>query len=147
MKKILVEKPYRLNKILGQIKYEEDLLESKNTKVKKFLNDYKEYFETTDKDKLKEFYDKTGIILTHIYTCGLNEVYQNMYGCWLKESNKKIFNHDLLIIEEVDKMFSNKTRAVVKGQELKLQDINFEYGNNIRGFISNEDTLEGKIKN
>ena len=107
--------------------FEKDLLKYENPKffvdkrrkelVKKFIEKYEKYFTTADKNLLREFYEKTGLILMNIFEIGgglsPEESYcVTMYGFLKKDSNAYggcyncVYNNHLTSRIEADSSFS-----------------------------------------
>ena len=66
MIKVFVENNQRVSKFINtNLDYGEDLLNSNKKEVKEFLNKYHDYIFSNKCDKLKEFYEITGLMLMH----------------------------------------------------------------------------------
>lgn len=86
--------------------FEEDLL--KNKVATKFVKKYEKYFTTTDKNLLREFYEKTGLVLMNIFKSPEESYYATMYG-FLKNDSEAyggyyncVFNNHLTTHIEID---------------------------------------------
>ena len=110
--------------------FERDLLKYENPKfladkrrkepVKKFIEKYEKYFTTTDKNLLREFYEKTGLILMNVFEIRNpnndfpspeKSYYATMYGFLKKDSEAYggyyncVYNNHLTSHIEIDSSF------------------------------------------
>ena len=109
--KIIVENEKRVSDFIGtKVDFESDLLTLDNNKVKDFINKYYSYLISNKCEKLKEFYNLTHLLITHIYTNGdeyhkndiiysMNNVFKNTL---YKTIDKPIFTTHILVISDYD---------------------------------------------
>lgn len=142
MDQIIVNNSRKVSEYLGfQIKIEDNLLDIKE--CNSFVEQYKNYFETTDKEQMKEFFDKTGLRLAHIYESydRLNSYEFNEMGSSLNSPlSDDIYNHHLLVITKVDELIIENNKIYADGKliyDLSVDNNDkFEKEYNIRNYLS-----------
>lgn len=66
--KIVVYNNIRVGNVIGtKLEHEEDLLVSKELKVKRFVNKYLKYLNSCEEDDMLEFFKLTGLLIRHEY--------------------------------------------------------------------------------
>lgn len=106
--KIIVEDSIRLSNFIGtKLTYEEDLLLSKDDKVLNFLKKYSKYIYSNKIEDIKEFYNLSGLMLTHIYSKDDNRVIYSMNNIFRINYNNSynenvIYTTHLLVVSEYD---------------------------------------------
>ena len=151
IKHIIVENHDRVGNFIGlNLEFECDLLESNDEKVINFLNKYSEYIYSNKCEKLKEFYQLTGLIVTH--ECQIDNDYSfrkivysmnNTFDTSINSNlfNKPIYTTHILVVSNNDlndylyrKSLYNKSK------------INYKLSNEIRYNLSCICTsIKGKI--
>ena len=141
MKKVIAVNNKRVSDFIGiEIDNEADLLlELNNEKIKKFITDYSEYLSSNKIEKLKEFYELTGLIITHICNDKEGHGHRNIYsmnnlfreGVMSDLFSKPIYTTHILVISDYD---SNGYEYFRKIFEKNMNDV--KIGNSIRYTLS-----------
>lgn len=111
-RKIIVENNLRVGRFIDtEIKHDEDLILSKDKKVKEFLNKYSKYLNSCEEEDMLEFFKLTGLLIGHMYVergtyikiyFSLNGPYSYDYE---KMNNKpNAYNNHLIIETYVDRI-------------------------------------------
>ena len=117
IKHIIVENHDRVGNFIGlNLEFECDLLESNDEKVINFLNKYSEYIYSNKCEKLKEFYQLTGLIVTHecqidndysfrkiVYS--MNNTFDTSINIRLNKSWSYIYHHPPLFLNKFRNIF------------------------------------------
>lgn len=152
MNEIIVNNSRKVSKCLKlSINCGEDLL--KIRECNHFINKYKNYLEAVNKKDLKEFYEETGLKLTHIYksSSDFNKyVFNEMGSSVCKPLSHNIYNHHLLVITIVDKIIVENNKIYADGKliyDLILdENSTFEKECVIRNELSRSENIETQTK-
>ena len=117
----------RVSNALGfEVKHYENLLE--NPKCEDFIKKYKKYFESTNKKDFIEFYNKTGIMISHVYKGKYSKKYKyeeieyvcfDQLGCSMEKERKKYpkrFNNHLLVLTKVESLTFENNKIYADGK-------------------------------
>ena len=141
IKGIFVENEERLGKFLNiKLKQGENLLKSNNQKVKKFLKEYNEYIYSNKCEKLKEFYQLTGLMLMHeciIYDeQKTRQVVYSMNNCFDSESNNDYINNPIFLCHILVQSDCDTNDDFYKNKIFNKNIKQFYLGNKIRYTLS-----------
>lgn len=150
MNKIIVNNKRRVSKYLGfNVNDEDDLLEIKE--CKQFIIENKKYFESINKEHYQEFFEQTGLNITHIYLSEnyIEPIRFNKMGCSINNPHE-VYNHDLLILTKVDEIIIHNNIILADGK--KIYDLytddntSFKKECSIRNKLSMKNTIEEQIE-
>lgn len=110
--KIVVYNNLRVGNVIGaKLEHDEDLLISKDLKVKEFINKYLKYFNSCEEDDMLEFFKLTGLLIGHEYIekGTFKRIYFSLNGVYSWDFDKlenkaNSYNHHLIIETYVDNL-------------------------------------------
>lgn len=126
MKNLIVCNKRRVSDFLGfKVNDGEDIL--KNINCKKFIKKYQKYFKTATVEDFIEFNKETGLKLSNMYfqKNSANSISFNTLGSSLDRPFKhEIYNHDLVVINEVDNITIQDNKVIIDGIEMYTLNTN-----------------------
>lgn len=141
LNKILVENEERVGLFLNtKLKQGEDLLKSNNNSVKRFLIEYSKYLYTNKCELLKEFYEKTGLML--VRECIIEKennhqiVLYTMNNRFDSESNDNYIKRRIYTAHIIVQCFTDNVELSYKKYMYEKNIKDLELGNNIRYRLS-----------
>lgn len=125
MNETIVTNSRRISDFLGfKVKNFEDLY--KNPKASEFIRKYEKYLNATEKETLKEFFDRTGLVLEHTFLCVGKRIGFDMFGS-TENRYYKVYNYHLQVITRVEELKTKGNIIYADGKE--IYDLKEDEGN------------------
>lgn len=126
MSKIVVMNSRRVSDFLGfKVKNFEDL--NRNINASEFVKKYEKYLNSANKNELKEFFKKTGLIIEHLYLQKSGVIRFNMFGSTANTYRLKAYNYHLQIRTKVEEL--NIENGIIYDDGKKIYDLKDDEGN------------------